>query len=309
MTCARSLGMVVIAFVALTHGVVSTATADEYSAVKPKPPPYSVAWQLRSPSAGNSVRSDTAVATFDAAEGSGLTVVSALSASYKVTPTLAPSIRVAFIHNAPPMGEAAEAMSNPVVGVTWAPPSAVPSRKVAFFAGVTIPIGTGGGNGGDVAMLGANKAAVAARSGMDNALFAINDTAVSVGVDLAYIADGLTVQAEATVLEAIRVRGDQVQADATKTNLTSGLHAGYFVLDFLSIGAELRYQRYLSTPSFVAATPTNRDNLSVAAGLRAHFDLGDKRWLRPGIAYARGLDDPMTGAGYSVVQVDVPFAF
>jgi hypothetical protein len=37
--------------------------------------------------------------------------------------------------------------------------------------------------------------------------------------------------------------------------------------------------------------------------------LPEKRWLRPGISYARPLDDPMTGKGYDVIQLDVPFIF
>jgi len=288
----------------------SPALADEAPPpVAAKPPPYSLAWNLRPVAPGNVVRSDTAVGMFSDAGTGGSTVASTFLASYKVTPTLAPLLRIAVVHNDPAMGESATAVSNPLLGAIWAPPGLSAPFKAGVFAAVAIPLGSGGGNDGDPVMVSTNRSAMAARSNMDNALFAVNDLTPILGADVAYVANGLTVQVEATVLELIRVRGAEKQPDAYKTNFTSGIHAGYFVMPWLSLGAELRYQRYLSTPSFVAATPTNRDNLSVAAGLRAHFDLGDKRWLRPGIAYARGLDDPMTGAGYSVVQVDVPFAF
>jgi hypothetical protein len=297
-----------VAAVLTLWGSASVALADE-PAVASRPPPYSVAWQLRSPSAGNVVRSDTAVAMFETAEGSGLTIASTMSLSYKVTPTVAPLVRFAISHNDPAVGETGQALSNPLIGAIWSPPLLAAPMKVAFFGGFTLPIGGGGGNDGDPATLAANRAAVAARSSMDNALFAINDAAFTTGVDLAYIQHGLTVQVEATVLQAIQVRGDDIQPDKTKTNFTSGVHAGYFLADVVSLGAEVRYQRYLSTPRFVEAAPAARDTLSVAAGIRAHLDLGEKRWLRPGIAYARGLDDPMDGSGYSVVQVDVPFAF
>jgi hypothetical protein len=54
---------------------------------KPKPPPYSLPWQLRPAVVGNVVRSDTAVAFYKDAAGkeSGSTVASMLLASYKIT--------------------------------------------------------------------------------------------------------------------------------------------------------------------------------------------------------------------------------
>jgi hypothetical protein len=57
------------------------------------------------------------------------------------------------------------------------------------------------------------------------------------------------------------------------------------------------------------ASGASRDTLSVALGVRGHIALGGTRWLRPGASYARGLDDPMTGRHYQIVQIDLPFAF
>ena len=48
----------------------------------------------------------------------------------------------------------------------------------------------------------------------------------------------------------IRVRGESVNPDAAITNATVGFHAVYFVLDSLSLAADLRYQWFLSTPTF-----------------------------------------------------------
>jgi len=277
----------------------STAGAD--------PPPYSLAWQLRPAAAGNVVRSDTTFAAYADPDGDGATVASTLLASYKVTPELAPLVRVAVSYDDPAASDGATAMSNPLLGVTWAPAVAAP-WKLGVFGAVTIPVGSGGGNSPD-ARTATNRSAVFARSAMDNALFAVNDATVIAGVGAAYVEGGFTVQAEVTVLELIRVRGDEVQPDKAKTNFTSGIHAGYFPLRWLSVGAELRYQRYLSTPMFVEATPALRDTLSAAIGVRGHVRLSAKRWLRPGIAYSRGLDDPMSGRSYDVVQLDVPLAF
>jgi hypothetical protein len=146
---------------------------------------------------------------------------------------------------------------------------------------------------------------------MDNALYAVNDAAIIGGATFAYVDRGITLQAEATVFELVRVRGSEAQPDKTKTNLTTGIHAGYFVLPQLSLGGELRYQRYLSTPKFVETDPTStlRDTLSVAAGARAHVKLAGKQWLRPALAYARGLDDPMSGRSYQVIQIDLLYTY
>jgi hypothetical protein len=146
---------------------------------------------------------------------------------------------------------------------------------------------------------------------MDNALFAVNDLTPIVGVDATYLANGLTLQLEVTLFELFRVRGDEVQPDAYKTNATAGMQAAYFVVPWLSASGELRYQRWLSTPAAVAmdASGASRDTLSAALGVRGHLALGGARWLRPGVSYARGLDDPMTDRHYQIVQIDIPFAF
>jgi hypothetical protein len=273
-------------------GLAREARADD---------PYSLPWQLRGAAAANVVRSDSTVASYDG----GTTMVSTLLASYKVTPALAPLFRMAFTHD-----NVAEAttVSNPLFGLVWSKPLA-PAFKGALFGGLTLPVGSGGGNSPDMTDVMANKAGVAARSSMDNALFAVNDQAMIVGGDLAYVKSGLTLQAELTLFQLTRVRGADVQADAHKTNMTAGFHAAYFATPWLSFGGELRYQRYLSTPAAVSADAALRDCTTVAAGVRFHVKLPEKRWLRPGVSYARPLDDPMTGKGYDVIQLDVPFIF
>jgi len=93
-----------------------------------------------------------------------------------------------------------------------------------------------------------------------------------------------------------------------------GIHAGYFVLPMLSLGGEMRYQRWLSTPTRIvmgakADIPApNMDTVSFAVGPRLHFKVGGT-WLRPGISYAQALDSPNSDAHYKVVQVDLPVVF
>ena len=47
----------------------------------------------------------------------------------------------------------------------------------------------------------------------------------------------------------------------------------------------------------------------MAIGPRAHFAIGKGMWLRPGISYARALDQPLSTSSYNMVQVDLPVIF
>ena len=158
----------------------------------------------------------------------------------------------------------------------------------------------------------ARTAAVLARSGMDNTILSSNDFGLFPGIDLAWVKYGFTLQAEATLNFVVRTQGELDQPDENKLNLTAGLFAGYFVVPWLSLGSELRFQRWLKPPKAVD-TAMNRDalmsQLSVAVGPRFHIELADKVFLRPAIVYARGVDEPMSAVGYDVVLIDLPATF
>jgi hypothetical protein len=250
---------------------------------------------------------DTAFAFRDVNGQSGTTVASMLAVSYKATASLAPLVRLGLVHDSPPTGDAGTAFLNPVVGATYVIPLS-PELRLALFLGVTVPVGGGGGNTPDRATRGALAAGIAARSSMDNAMFAVNYLTAFPGVDLALVSGGFTAQVEATLFQLTRVRGDLIDKDSSRTNFTTGLHVGYFVVPMLSFGAELRYQAWLSNPTLPDGDP-RRDTATFAVGPRLHLKLGETEWLRPGIAYARALDKPMTDQKYNIVQVDIPFAF
>lgn len=291
-------------------------------APKPKPPPYSLPFQLRPVVAGNVIRSDTAIGFYENAKSgnSGSTIASMLLFSYKVAEGLAPLLRLGVVSNSPPdtkppspPAESGFAFLNPVVGATYALQPAKPLR-VGLFLGLAAPIGSGGGNSPEAKTRAALASGILTRSAMDNAMFAVNYFTVFPGVGVAFVEGGFTAQAEATLLQLTRVRGDKVDTDTSRTNFTAGLHVGYFLIPQLSLGAELRHQRWLSTPNSIKADDALRDNTTVAFGPRFHIQLQDKMWLRPGVSVALPLDNPMrdnaTGnTKYKIVQIDVPFAF
>jgi hypothetical protein len=266
------------------------------------------------------VRSDTSLATYDnALAQSGFAVVSELSASWRIPGTggapgtgFAPMGKLTIVNDSPPgTGTGGFAFVNPLVGASYA--VAFGALRASAFAGVTIPVGMGGGDTPNKGEADARSVGQVVRAGMDNSLFAVNDLALVPGVDLAYVGHGLTVQVEATLFQLERVRGAKAQLEASKTNLTAGLHVGYFFTPFLSLGAEFRVQWWLNPPFTVESHKPNTsyDLTSIGVGPRLHFHVAESVWIRPGIAFTRGFDPPMTpkSLDYNVVQIDVPVTF
>jgi hypothetical protein len=300
----------------------------------PPPAPYSLPFQLRPVTAATALRSDTSFAKYENAGGDGgFAVVSELGGSFRIPGTgatpgtgLAPIVKLTIVGDSPPPGTMAApttggyAFVNPLVGASYAFSFGSGFRASAFL-GFTIPIGMGGGDdpGSDAGALDARNIGPVVRAAMDNALFAVNDFTVIPGIDVAYVAHGLTVQLEATFFQLERVRGSGLtpagvpaDPDASKTNFTGGLHVGYFILPVLSIGAELRYQDWIKAPATVQKdTPgTSFDQVSIGVGPRLHFDLGHGVWIRPGIAYTRGFEPPMSTPGNdNIFQLDIPVVF
>jgi hypothetical protein len=268
--------------------------------------------------AGTVLRSDTTFAFYKQSatvDESGSAIASMLLFSYKVMDGLAPLVRFGVVSNSPPEvpngPDSATLFINPVVGATFAP-KIHDQLKLGLFLGVALPVGMGSGTPPDPEDVAALGAGVLARSAMDNAMFAVDYLTVFPGVGFAYVAHGLTLQVEATLLQLTKTRGPDA-ADDSRTNFTAGFHAGYFIIPQLSLGAEIRHQRWLSTPSIIkvngVVNDNLRDNTTVAFGPRVHVQLGEKTWFRPGIALALPLDKPMTDRDFTIVQLDLPLAF
>jgi hypothetical protein len=295
--------------------------AAESSAETAAVAPYSVPWQLRPIVAPTVIRAESSFAFYEDRGGAGgTTMASLVTAGYRIPGTgppnagLAVVARGAFVTDDPPPGNATRGGAtfvNPLAGVTYAMKFAGGLRLNAFL-GASVPVGGGGGNSPDDGSLNSRVKGQSARGQLENAMFAVNDFTVIPGIGVAYVKDGLTVQVEATLLHLMRVRGEAAQPEAIKTNMTSGVHVGYFLLPELSLGAELRYQRWLNAPFAVEkdATGATRDTLTVAVGPRVHIELGDLRF-RPGVSYQRGLDKPLASAtpNYHIVQLDLPLFF
>ena len=187
----------------------TTATPGTPTAPTPPPPPYSLPWQLRPVAAANVIRSDTAFAFYDNGMGaSGSTVASMLLASYKLTPTLAPLVRLGVVAEQRARRWARTALVRQPDRRRSRTRSGSTASAGRRSLGATIPIGSGGGNMPDAGAATANAAGIRARSAMDNAMFAVNYFTAIAGGGVAYVDHKLTVQLEATLLQLFRVRGD-----------------------------------------------------------------------------------------------------
>lgn len=303
--------------------IVSSSLLPELP-TKPAPElPYSLPWQLRPVAIGNVVRLDSALAVFNDANGNlDVAVTTVLAASYLVTPAWAPIVRLGFVgNNAPGAAHDGSSFVNPLVGATYA--RTMGHYGCALFGAITIPVGTGGGNDPNIRAAKTNAASTVARPA-DEAMFAVNYTTQIVGADFAYVNHNLTAQAEVTLQQSIRVRGGRsaTAIDSFRTNSSVGLHLGYFMGSHFSLGGDLRYQRWLSHPTTLNAmtgtqgpvSDAEMDTLTVSAGPRLHFRLGQHASIRPGISYtrgfdARGFDAPLITAQTNAVQIDVPVMF
>ena len=98
-------------------------------------------------------------------------------------------------------------------------------------------------------------------------MFAVNYTTAIAGADFAYVNHGFTAQAEATLLQFVRVRGeDGIGAtDSFRTEAAVGLHLGYFIGSHFSLSSDLHYRRWLSHPTTLSAATGARVALSDGA--------------------------------------------
>jgi len=259
-------------------------------------PKLSLPWQLRPITLDNVAHGDTAAAVFVDANGNvDIARTTALAVSYHLTERWAPTLRIGVAgNNAPGAALDGTSLANPVAGVTYT--RVMGHRRYALVATTTIPIGTGGGDVADPRTVTTNAASATARP-TDEAMFAVNYLTETIGGDIAYVDHGLTVQAEATLQQGIRVRGEHSASgtDAFRTRATIGAHAGAFLGRHVSLGADLLYQRWLSHPTELDMTgakapiaDADLGQLTVAAGVRGHFHLGGAT-LHPGLSYTRGL--------------------
>ncbi len=292
---------------------VQVAPAEETQPAPPAPAPpaapYVAPFGLRVANATTSVRAETA---YGLNSGTSSTVVQYLTASYALRPDLGVLVRGGWVDFIPQGADSSRAFTNVTVSGVWTA-RPIEAVRVAATGGFGLPVGQGGGDHPDAGEAAAIAAGALARSRLEgSSMFSPNDLVPFVSGDVAYVAGGLTVQAEATIYELLRVRGSEADPDGNKTSLTTGVHVGYQIVPLLSLGAELRDQSYLTTPAAVGSGKTSRSWVTVGGGPRLDFHLAKDIWFRPGLAYLQPLNDPsptISASAYHIVQLDLPLTF
>lgn len=292
--------------------LLSAATSCFLAAIAHADPghaPYDTPYALRAPFATTAVRAETA---YGLDYGVSSTIVQYLTGSYAPSEHLSFFVRGGWVDYLPDTGSEGTAFTNVAVGAQWAG-KLTPALRYAATAGMGLPVGQGGGNSPDAGAAAAIAAGNLARSRLEGStMFSPDDLAAFVGGDLAWVSRGWTLQAEASVFELFRVRGEEADPDANKTNLMAAVHAGYFLFPQLSIGVEVRDHTFLSTPVAVAEGKSSRTWFTAGGGLRAHLELAPHVWFRPGLAYFQPLNDPtpaISAGNYHIVQLDLPISF
>lgn len=296
-----------VAMVAAVLSFTNIAAAQAPSPPAPGPMAragYSVPWSLRPAVAANIVRLDSVYSVASV----GNAWVSILTAGYRPVrslPALGVLFRSGIVGSYPGSGGSTWALTSPTF-ISLFTPEIAPHVRLAPTLAFSLPIGAGGGNppDQDPANRGAMTAGIYPRQSLDAALFLTNYMAIVAGLGAAWIHRGLTVQAEASLLQFVRVRGDLVDADEARTNFTTGLHVGYQVVPSVTLSAELHYQHWLSTPAAVARNEALRSQLTVGGGVRANIPVGGAL-LRPGVAFFAPVGGQMNALDYKVFQLDL----
>jgi len=249
----------------------------------------SLPWLLRPVTIDNVARIDSAAAAFNDSNGNlDLAVATTFTGTYRLSDAWAPMLRLGLVgNNAPGAALDGSSFANPLVGASYA--RELGNYRLAAFGGATIPVGTGNSR--------THTASMTARPA-DRAMFDVDDLAGIAGVDFAYVNRGFTAQGEATLVQSVRVRGDEMSTDSLSTRAAVGLHLAYVVGWHVAVGGDLHYE----------------DTLTASVGVRTQFKLDQQTWIRPGIALLRGLDGrgldaPLITAQTTAVMIDIPVTF
>lgn len=271
---------------------------------------YVAPFSLRLMEPGSMLRADGAVAFFDSGAGNAPSAVSFLTGQWGATEHLGVFVRLGVSGaGLPDDGATGVAMTSPELGVLVSSRPA-PELWVAFSYAMTLPVGDGGGDSPDPRLKNARLGGVLARAALDEAVLSPNDLGITPGIDVAWVEGGLTLQLGAKLEMLLRVRGERDQPETSRIDVVAGAFLGWFLLEELSIGAELRYRHWIRPPHDVRDSPEESalvGQASAAIGPRLHLELGGLR-ISPGLAYTFGLDAPMAELDYNILLIDLPIS-
>jgi hypothetical protein len=324
---ANAAVMIATSLAVLSAGAASHAQATAPTSTPPAAPQltpaearagYALPWTMRPAIAPNLLRIESSIGF----RNDGVAAATLLTGGYAVLPTtlgfyarLGVTNSVLSTPNAPTTNNIATgAVTNPLLMALFTP-ELTKGLRLTVFGAATIPVGTGGGNTPSALTASSIATGIPTRSAMDNALFAVNYFTPIVGLGAAFIRWGWTFQAEATVLQLIRVRGENHRSatDDMRTNFTVGASVGYLIHRYVTASAEFHYQHWLSAPNLLnppaPALAPSVNQASFEVGVRTNLPFSRTILARPGIAFGMGFNGAMAEREYKVLHVDFPITF
>jgi hypothetical protein len=230
------------------------------------------------------------------------TLITVASGAYAWTPAFSTFARVGTVHNTSSDEASATGLANPALGASLSFDLGK-HFKVGGQSGVTLPIGTGGGDSPSPAAFRAWTNSI----DWGGAMFAVNHVDVFNGVRAAYVYEGLTLSFETTLHELVRVRGaavDPIGPTASVTGTTAMVSYAFFPQ--LTLSSALAETRFWNTPPYIAQSPDSRVDYFFVAGVSTALKLGALE-IDPGLIYARALDLPLSAQKFQVVELDLGF--
>jgi hypothetical protein len=170
---------------------------------------------------------------------------------------------------------------------------------------VVVPVGTGGGDDADPAVLRASL------SGTDwnGPIFAPNHLTSSGGVRLSFGRGPLYAFFDTGLYYAKRVRGEEIDpVGPSVTFSATQLVAGIAPTSKLFLYAGAVQTRYWGHPEFLGDNEAALDDHYAVLGLEATIDVGG-RGLRPGLLIGRSVDAPKVGREFRILELSLAFGF
>jgi hypothetical protein len=165
------------------------------------------------------------------------------------------------------------------------------------IAGITLPVGSGGGDHADPVTL----AAMLAGTDWGGPMFAPDHMDFFGGLKLAAPVGRFRLLGRATLHDAERVRGDAIdQVGPRVTFLFSGARASY-LREGITVFAEFLDTYILNTPHFVEMDARARQSQYLGAGITiSHRSL---HGVSPTLRYVRGIDPRKDAVNFQVIEL------
>ena len=231
------------------------------------------------------------------------TLLTVLIGAYDINKWVSVFGRLGTVHNASQDAPSATGVGNPIVGMTFNLPG-TDHIKLGGITGVSIPIGSGGGNAPSAGML----RAWCNSTDWGGVMFAVNQLDVQAGLNSTFLAGPLSLRVESTLHELSRVRGEKADIYGANSTVTSSTATvSYSIMSKVSVSSAISETRFWNTPKAIQDSPTSRVDYYYIGGISTDLRVAGVG-VTPAISYARALDLPLSADKFQVVELDLGFS-